>query len=104
MGEERHSGREPRPDAVCVGIDLYNQTLTGGVSMTVTSKRADPHHLPCVICYGSSAYESNSMKSSNPHSEIYIADTARTLDENGGNPACNQGGVLVLERRTDTRP
>lgn len=45
-----------------------------------------------VICYGISAYDSNSMKSSNPHSGIYEADTSRTLDLNGGNPACNQGG------------
>jgi len=47
--------------------------------------------------YGISAYESNSMKSGNPHSGIYEADTTRTLDNNGGNPACNQGGMIVLE-------
>lgn len=49
------------------------------------------------VVYGISGYESNAMKSSNPHSGIYIATTARTLDLNGGNPACNQGGILVLE-------
>jgi DNA (cytosine-5)-methyltransferase 1 len=37
------------------------------------------------------------MKSDNPHSGIYKADTTRTLDLNGGNPACNQGGMIVLE-------
>lgn len=37
------------------------------------------------------------MKSSNPHSGIYEAETTRTLDLNGGNPACNQGGMIVLE-------
>ena len=47
--------------------------------------------------YGISSYESNSMKSANPNSGIYEADTARTLDNNGGNPACNQGGMIVLE-------
>lgn len=40
---------------------------------------------------------SNSMKSSNPHSGIYKAETARTLDSGGGNPACNQGGIAVVE-------
>ena len=50
-----------------------------------------------VVCFGISAFESNSMKSSNPHSGIYEADTTRTLDNNGGNPACNQGGMIVLE-------
>ena len=48
-------------------------------------------------CYGISSYESNAMKSSNPHSGIYEAETARTLDLNGGNPACNQGGIAVVE-------
>jgi len=47
--------------------------------------------------YGVSAYESNAMKSANPHSGIYEAKTTRTLDNNGGNPACNQGGMIVLE-------
>lgn len=36
------------------------------------------------------------MLSDNPYSGIYKAKTARTLDLNGGNPACNQGGVIVL--------
>jgi DNA (cytosine-5)-methyltransferase 1 len=37
------------------------------------------------------------MKSGNPHSGIYEADTSRTLDENGGNPSANQGGIAILE-------
>ena len=49
------------------------------------------------VVYGISGYESNAMKSSNPHSGIYEADTTRTLDLNGGNPACNQGGMMVLD-------
>ena len=44
------------------------------------------------VCYGICSYASNAMKSSNPHSGIYIAETSRTLDFNCGNPACNQGG------------
>lgn len=49
--------------------------------------------------YGISSYESNAMKSSNPESGISEAETARTLDSNGGNPACNQGGMLVYDSR-----
>lgn len=49
------------------------------------------------VCYGISAYASNAMKSSNPHSGIYEAKTSRTLDLNGGNPSCNQGGVVVVQ-------
>ena len=37
------------------------------------------------------------MKSDNPNSGIYKAETSRTLDLNGGNPACNQGGMMVVE-------
>jgi DNA (cytosine-5)-methyltransferase 1 len=47
--------------------------------------------------YGISGFDSNAMKSDNPHSGIYEADTTRTLDLNGGNPACNQGGMMVVQ-------
>lgn len=49
------------------------------------------------VVYGISSYDSNAMKSSNPHSGIYEAETSRTLDLNGGNPACNQGGIAICE-------
>ena len=49
------------------------------------------------VVYGISAYESNAMKSGNPHSGVYVAETARTLDNNGGSPACNQGGMAVVQ-------
>lgn len=48
--------------------------------------------------YGICSYASNSMMSGNPHSGIYEADTSRTLDLNCGNPACNQGGIAVVQR------
>ena len=46
--------------------------------------------------YGICSKDSNSMKSTNPHSGIYEAETSRTLDGNGGNPSCNQGGIAVV--------
>ena len=52
---------------------------------------------PHAVAYGISSYDSNAMKSSNPHSGIYEADTSRTLDLNGGNPACNQGGIVIVD-------
>ena len=48
------------------------------------------------IPYGISSYDSNAMKSENPRSGIYEADTSRTLDQSGGNPSCNQGGIAVV--------
>lgn len=46
--------------------------------------------------YGICSKGSNAMKSDNPHSGFYNADTARCLDANGGNPSCNQGGIAVV--------
>lgn len=54
------------------------------------------------VCYGISAYDSNAMKSSNPNSGVYEAETSRTLDNNCGNPACNQGGIAVCQKLTES--
>lgn len=51
----------------------------------------------CVRAYGISSDQSNGMLSDNPKSGIYEADTSRTLDQAGGNPSCNQGGIAVVE-------
>ena len=55
------------------------------------------------VPFGICSYESNSMKSDNPNSGIYEADTSRTLDNNGGNPACNQGGIAIVENAVSFR-
>ena len=49
-----------------------------------------------IQAYGISSFQSNAMKSDNPHSGIYETETARTVDKNGGNPSCCQGGVAVV--------
>lgn len=46
--------------------------------------------------YGICSKDSNSMKSENPNSGFYEANTSRCLDANGGNPSCNQGGIAVV--------
>ena len=48
-------------------------------------------------CYGIGSQASNAMNSPNPHSGIYEADTSRTLDCGGGDPTCNQGGIVVVD-------
>ena len=58
---------------------------------------AEPGMHQQTFIYGICSDSSNSMKSSNPHSGIYKADTTRTLDLNGGNPACNQGGMAIVQ-------
>lgn len=48
------------------------------------------------IPYGICSKDSNAMKSDNPRSGFYEAQTSRTLDANGGNPGCNQGGIAIV--------
>ena len=77
----------------------------GQVSPTLTKQNSggnqrmpDKDNFTCVLQpFGICSKDSNAMKSDNPHSGIYKAETARTLDGNGGNPSCNQGGIAVVE-------
>ena len=46
--------------------------------------------------YGICSDRSHAMLSDNPNSGIYAADTARTLDGNGGRCDCQQGGIAVV--------
>ena len=67
-------------------------------------RMSDKSHFNCVLqAFGISSKDSNGMKSANPHVGFYHADTSRTLDANGGNPTCNQGGTIVIEGN-GTRP
>ena len=76
----------------------------GQISPTLTKQNAggnqrmpDKDNFNCVLQpFGICSKDSNSMKSDNPHSGIYKAETSRTLDANGGNPSCNQGGIAVV--------
>jgi DNA (cytosine-5)-methyltransferase 1 len=64
------------------------------LSATLSTSNDQTLFVPAVFGIGS--YNSEGMKSANPRAGIYEADTARTLDANGGNPACNQGGMAVV--------
>lgn len=44
------------------------------------------------VAYGIVSTSSNSWKSSNPHSGVFETNVSKTLDANGGDPTCNQGG------------
>lgn len=88
---------------VCYGID--QQGGKGGanyIENVAPTMASDSHGTPHAICYGIGGYDSNSWKSSNPYSGVYIAETARTLDAiQCGNPACNQGGTAIVEYRNN---
>ncbi len=83
-------GFEP---GVAQRVDPENR-FSEEISPTLRAKMGDNQ---ASVVYGVCSYDSNAMKSDNPHSGIYEADTSRTLDLNGGNPGCNQGGMIVLE-------
>ena len=52
-GESRNSSGSARPNAhpIAIGVDLYNQTTTGGVAKTLSNRATDADHVPCVIVY-----------------------------------------------------
>ncbi|MDR0324926.1 MAG: DNA cytosine methyltransferase [Oscillospiraceae bacterium] len=74
----------------------YSETL----SPTLKGSPSGLNQMPCICepsVYGICSDKSNSMRSGNPHSGIYKAETCRTLDQNCANPGCNQGGMVVVE-------
>ena len=102
---------------VALGFDL--QQITSKVNRS-TLKPIQPTLCgagnPHVICAGNGiarknseivkayvigSYHSKGMMSDNPLCGFYEADTARTLDLNGGNPCCNQGGIAVVQSDAD---
>lgn len=75
----------------------YALTVTEDKANTLTG--TDFKGTQCVFepkAYGICSDKSNSMLSDNPNSGIYEADTSRTLNGTGGNPSCNQGGIVVV--------
>ena len=70
-------------------------TMTGTAFTLTATDYKEPQ---CVIQpYGISSYDSAGMRSDNPQAGIYPADTSRTLDQGGGNPACSQGGIAIVQ-------
>ena len=97
MGKVGNIGSDTRPNIICLEGNgsrpshRGNGYSVGDIMFTLNSTEVHS------VCYGISSYNSNAMLSGNPHSGIYEADTSRTLDLNGGNPTCRQGGVCVVE-------
>ena len=71
---EAQSAFRNEPDAQGGGKGILIQNERTGALSTLINQS---------VCYGISSYDSNAMKSQNPHSGIYEADTSRTLDLNG---------------------
>ena len=100
MGKISDIRSNARPNIICLEGNGSRPSHRGngyseGVMYTLNS--VEVHS----VAYGISPYHSNAMLSDNPHSGIYKADTSRTLDLNGGNPTCNQGGLCIVEIHND---
>jgi len=86
----------PADSRVKISEDNKVQTLTSRMG-------TGGGNVPMLMVYGICSKGSNAMKSDNPRSGAYVADTSRTLDANGGNPACNQGGMVVVSQKAVRR-
>lgn len=49
------------------------------------------------VLYALDSMSSNSMKSSNPHSGFHAEKITKTLQADGADPTCNQGGNVIVE-------
>ena len=89
-GTRPHSAQEGQ---VWKAAEVANTLNTFDVGETRCAELA-------VRTFGIGAAYSAGMLSDNPCAGIYEADTSRTLDQSGGNPSCNQGGIAVVEGPT----
>jgi DNA (cytosine-5)-methyltransferase 1 len=69
--------------------------IQNNLSATLSTHNTQTVFVP--TAYGITAQESNSMRSSNPHSGVYEAATSKTLDVAGIHPGCRQGGIAIIE-------
>ena len=91
------------PSAVCYGFPLgfraENTNIYNECATTICNGTRPGF---CNgVCYNICSDKSNVMLSDNPYSGIYETDVTRTLDGNGGNPACNQGGTMIVQELID---
>lgn len=85
----------PQDSRIEIAKDGIVQTLTGKMG---TGGGNVPLVMETPKAYRICSMESNAMKSGNPDSGFYEAETSRTIDCRGGNPGCNQGGMVILDK------
>ncbi len=105
IGYEEETSPTLRAGVVPAAVSVENHPVDGrckisndGKAQTLTSRMGTGGmNVPLTMqAYGICSDKSNSMLSDNPNSGIYEAETSRTIDANGGNPGCNQGGMAVV--------
>ena len=81
----------------------FNFAVNEEVSPTLQATGPGAVAKPDIKAFGVCSKQSHAMLSDNPHSGFYEAETSRTLDRGGGNPACNQGGICIVAPAPDGR-
>lgn len=98
VGVNSNSMKSSNPNSGCYETEQAGTITTNGCVPNNQGGTAIMETVSNSKVYGICSYSSNCMKSSNPHSGVYEAETSRTLDTvSCGNPVCCQGGMAVAE-------
>ena len=74
----------------------FNFSVKEEISPTLQATGPGAVARPDIRAFGVSSKSSKGMLSDNPKAGFYEAKTSRTLDQGGGNPTCNQGGICIV--------
>lgn len=98
-GEKREGPSEGTEGSTSYAVRIRGGCEGGGKGALVQEEKSGTlgtGNDQTVFCIGS--YHSNAWKSDNPNSGVYESEVSKTLDAlNCGYPACNQGGVAVVQ-------
>lgn len=98
VGVNSNSMKSSNPNSGCYETEQAGTITTNGCVPNNQGGTAIMEPVSNSKVYGICSYSSNCMKSSNPHSGVYEAETSRTLDTvSCGNPVCCQDGMAVAE-------
>lgn len=99
VGVNSNSMKSSNPNSGCYETEQAGTITTNGCVPNNQGGTAIMEPVSHSKVYGICSYSSNCMKSSNPHSGVYEAETSRTLDTvSCGNPVCCQGGMAVVDQ------
>jgi site-specific DNA-cytosine methylase len=93
------SGLNQTPSVLCVASGQSDALAAARdeLAPTLTMLHEAPYICAEQTAYGICSHSSNSMRSDNPLSGVYEAETCKTLDQTCANPVCNQGGIAIVE-------
>lgn len=98
VGVNSNSMKSSNPNSGCYETEQAGTITTNGCVPNNQGGTAIMEPVSATKVYCICSFSSNCMKSSNPHSGVYEAETSRTLDTvSCGNPVCCQGGMAVVE-------